>query len=123
MDDARAAFVAAADDAGSHGPAALETVRASIGEMLAHQIADDDPAEVWETARRLLDAGLDQATVHRQLRLALTAFLRTGADATVHLDQEGYLAALARLPLPSGEEIEQQDVDCRRLRQPHISIH
>jgi hypothetical protein len=43
-----------------------------VREVIADQVADDDPPEVWRTARRLLVAGHDRESVLRQLALCFT---------------------------------------------------
>ena len=50
-------------------------------QLLADQIADEDPPEVWKTARRLLDGGLSPRFVRSNLFLALNSAF-TGRVAT-----------------------------------------
>jgi hypothetical protein len=119
MDAERDSFLAAAADAqerdeADRGPAAL---RSLLDELLDRQIAEDDPPEVWATARGLLAAGMDPADVHRQLRLVLNAQVLAAVGEDAELDREGYVAALGRLPLPSGAQVEAAILDVVRERQ------
>lgn len=89
-----------------------------VDELLTRQVTEDDPPEVWRTARRLLDAGLDPLDVHRQLRLTLSASMLSAVGEGAELDQDGYVSALGRLPLPSGAQVETAIVEVVRERQP-----
>jgi hypothetical protein len=71
---------------------------------VADQIAHDEPPQVWRTAQRLLAEGRDRATVMRQLVLALTPSLMNTVVGGAEFDLDAYLAALKRLPIPSGDE-------------------
>ncbi|TAL21531.1 MAG: hypothetical protein EPN99_07460 [Frankiales bacterium] len=90
------------------------TLQNTVREVIASQIADDDPPEVWRTARRLLAAGLDRESVLRQLALCFTPTLMAALDDDTPFEEADYLAALERLPLPSGEQIEQSLIDIVR---------
>jgi hypothetical protein len=69
-----------------------------IHEILAKQLWENDPLEVWQTARRLLDAGYERHEIFHMLGSALAseiwALLHEGTPA----DPEGYVRALERLP-------------------------
>ncbi len=52
--------------------------RSALREVLAQQIIEDDPPQVWRTARRLLDAGMDRLDVRRQLLLAFSSSALAG---------------------------------------------
>lgn len=90
------------------------TLQNTVREVIANQIADDDPPQVWSTARRLLAAGLDRESVLRQLALCFTPTLMAALDDDTPLEEADYLAALERLPLPSGEQVEQALIDIVR---------
>jgi hypothetical protein len=81
VDAERASFLAAADAQEPVEDPAEAAVRPLLDQMLARQVAEDAPPEVWQTARRLLDAGIDASDVHRQLRLALGVAHRLAAVA------------------------------------------
>lgn len=118
MEAQRASFLAAAETrepAGRGGGAAL---RAVMDELLTRQIAEDDPPEVWATARRLLEAGIDPSDVHSQLRLTLGACLLSAVGEDADLDEAGYVSALGRLPLPSGAQVEAATIAVVRDHQP-----
>lgn len=118
MDAEKAAFLAGDDgpepDEYEPGAAARRAQR----EVLARQITEGDPPQVWQTARRLLGAGMDRLDVRRQLLLALNASALATADEGAGFDREGYVHALERLPLPSIEQVEQLIVEVIRDRQP-----
>lgn len=90
------------------------TLQNTVREVIANQIADDDPPEVWRTARRLLAAGHDRESVLRQLALCFTPTLMAALDDDTPFEEADYLAALERLPLPSGEQVEQALIDIVR---------
>ncbi|MGH3977675.1 MAG: YecA family protein [Pseudonocardiaceae bacterium] len=79
--------------------------RSMVLEVVASHIADDDPPQVWRAAERLLADGMDRADVLWQLVLALSRPLLTALAEETELDRHAYVAALARLPVPSGEDI------------------
>jgi hypothetical protein len=74
-------------------------------QSIADQIAADDPPEVWQTAVRLLDAGLTPSFVMTNLFLAASSTfvnsLRTGGA----VDHKEYRRQLERLPLPPLHEV------------------
>ncbi|MGH9291591.1 MAG: SEC-C metal-binding domain-containing protein [Acidimicrobiales bacterium] len=74
---------------------------AAAHEHIADEIASDDPPEVWQAARRMLEAGLRREVVMANLFLARNTALRRALRETVPLDRAVYVAALARLPLVS----------------------
>ncbi|WP_147262035.1 SEC-C domain-containing protein [Blastococcus sp. TF02A-26] len=118
MDAERASFLAAADARDSDegpGPAAL---RSFLDDMLARQVAEDDPPEVWATVRRLLGSGMGSSEVHRQLRLALSAEVLAAVGDDAEFDRQSYVAALGRLPLPSGARVEAAIIEVVGERQP-----
>jgi hypothetical protein len=74
-------------------------------QSIADQIAADDPPEVWQTAVRLLDAGLTPSFVMANLFFAANSTfvnsLRTGGA----VDHREYRRQLERLPLPPIREV------------------
>jgi hypothetical protein len=82
-------------------------IQIALRQAIANQIADDDPPEVWRTARRLLAAGHDRHDVMRQLTLSFTPTLMAALTDNKPFESGDYLAALERLPLPSAEQMEQ----------------
>ncbi|MDQ3152882.1 MAG: SEC-C domain-containing protein, partial [Actinomycetota bacterium] len=116
MDPEKAVFLAGVDELELDEYDAVGMARGVIREMIAEQIADDDPPQVWQTARRLLDGGMERLDVWRQLALALDSTMLTAMGPG--FDRDGYVDVLDRLPLPSAERVEQVIVDIVRDRQP-----
>src|SRR3989442_7088230 len=73
---------------------------AALQSVIANQVADDTPAEVWQVARNLVGRGIDRAEVLEQLTLNLAFFTRRILAETTDFDEAAYVAALRRLPLP-----------------------
>jgi len=86
-------------------PGLTGTLRALVYEVLANQIASGDPPVAWETAMRLLDAGMDRAEALRGLALVLTGQLHAAMQEGHHFDPDAYAAALAHLPLPPASAV------------------
>lgn len=81
--------------------------------LLGHQIFLDDPPELWQTVERLRAAGLDREQVFGQLELVyapVVVSLMTGLGA----DDTAWVSALARLPLPTHEQIGEAATDVVR---------
>jgi len=76
--------------------------RLEVGRRLVAMIEAEDPPEVWATARRLLDLGLDRREVLGQLRLVVR---RRVLDVFDPFDDAGLVAALAALPVPGVAEL------------------
>lgn len=96
----------------------LGPVREAVLEVVAHQIVDDDPPEVWRTAQRLLTGGLDRGQVLQQLVLALSQQFMAVLAEQADFDLDTYRARLARLPVPGREEIENALLSTVRSDQP-----
>src|SRR2546425_5849175 len=73
---------------------------AALQSVIANQIADDTPAEVWQAARDLVGRGLDRAEVLEQLTHTLAFFTRRILAEETGFDEAAYVAALRRLPFP-----------------------
>ncbi|MGH9276667.1 MAG: YecA family protein [Acidimicrobiales bacterium] len=111
IDDAddRAALLAVADDE------PLAGMRSAVRVIVAEQILQADPPQVWETAQRLLGLGLDRRSALAQLAMALEETARSALakeDGVFPTDR--YTEALASLPLPDVEEIEAAILDAVR---------
>ena len=80
------------------GQAINPRLHLTIHEVLAKQLWENDPPEVWQTARRLLDAGYERHEILHMLGSALVPrlweLLHEGAPA----DSGGYVRALQLLP-------------------------
>ncbi len=93
-------------------------MRSALVSALSRQVIEERPAETWTTIRRLLDLGLTREAVAGQLILVLTAAIQrtlgeSGATSTgvsvdgvpLGYDEQRYLRALARLPMPTPDEV------------------
>ncbi|MGH2651150.1 MAG: hypothetical protein ACRDHK_08080, partial [Actinomycetota bacterium] len=93
-------------------------VRLATYEAIANQIAEGEPPEVWETARRLLQMGLDRRRVLHNLVLTINAEVQASLAGDRRFDVASYVAALGRLPLPTAEAVEAAMVAIVRDGQP-----
>ncbi|HVW40439.1 MAG TPA: hypothetical protein VHC18_03720 [Amycolatopsis sp.] len=64
---------------------------------VADQLWDNDPPQVWEAARRLIDAGLERDEIIGQLARTLEALLETGEGDSLEFDLDEYVRALSEL--------------------------
>jgi hypothetical protein len=110
--DQRGELLSHAVDADEPGAA----IQVAVRQAIANQIADEDPPEVWRTARRLLAAGHDRHSVMRQLALCFTPTLMAALEDDKPFDDVDYLSALERLPLPSAAQVEQALEEITRAR-------
>ena len=85
----------------------LTPAQLAVREVLATQIINDDPPEVWATATRLTGLGLDRDVVLGELSMALAGVMSKALAATSRAEPKAYLAALGRLPLPSVGDLEE----------------
>jgi hypothetical protein len=76
-----------------------------IHQLIADQIAEEKPPEVWRTARRLLDDGLDATLVMSNLVLAVNTAMAAALDSGEPVDDASYIEELERLPLPPVREM------------------
>jgi len=74
-------------------------------QSIADQIAADDPPEVWQTAVRLLDAGLTPSFVMANLFLAANSTFVNRLRSSGAVDHAEYRRQLERLPLPPLREV------------------
>ncbi len=70
----------------------------SVHEVLASQLADDDPVEVFQTAGRLLAAGYERHEVLHMLASPLAGEILTALRRRGGLYRQRHLAALQALP-------------------------
>jgi hypothetical protein len=70
----------------------------TIHEIIATQIVDDDPPEVWATARRLRKLGYGRHEVLHMLGAAMSPQLWDALQNQREYDLEAHRAALAALP-------------------------
>ncbi len=101
MDPAKDAFLSGSNATGDDAGRSL----VSLHQLIADQIAQDNPAEVWRTARRLLDSGFKAEFVMRNLVFAASSAILAINPDEVSLDVEEYLETLDRLPLPPAREM------------------
>ena len=73
------------------------TLHLTIHEIVAKQLWDDDPPEVWQTASRLLGAGYERHEILHMLGWAFAANVRAAFEENDPGDS-GYVRALALLP-------------------------
>ncbi len=71
-----------------------EAQRLALKTSLVDQLWDNEPAEVWQAARRLQEADLDRDEIFDRLAEVLESQLR---EDTLDYDAEGYLEALRRI--------------------------
>jgi Domain of unknown function (DUF1841) len=69
----------------------------TIHEVVASQLWADDPPEVWETARRLLDAGYERHEILHMIGAAFTSELWTVWHERKPADTSRYVHALQAL--------------------------
>jgi hypothetical protein len=73
-------------------------VHRAIHEIVATQIVDDDPPEVWATAQRLRKLGYGRHEVLHMLGAAMTPQLWEALHGQGEYDPEAHRTALASLP-------------------------
>ena len=71
---------------------------AALQSVIANQIADDTPAEVWQVAQDLVGRGIDRGVVLEQLTLNLAFFTRRILAEKSTFNEAVYVAALRCLP-------------------------
>ncbi len=83
-----------------------EIMRLMLHETVATQIAEENPAEVWAAAKRMIGEGIEPEDVLDNLVMALTPSIQASVADERPFDPAGYAAALTRLPLPTSAEVE-----------------
>lgn len=83
----------------------LEVADLLVHEIVANQIFDDDPPEVWAAAARMLEAGLSREVVFRNLIAAFLPLMTEAIEQECPYDRDAHARALAKLPLPSADEV------------------
>jgi hypothetical protein len=81
-----------------HGHEVNPTLHLTIHEIVATQIVDDDPPEVWATAQRLRKLGYGRHEVLHMLGAAMTPQLWNALHDQREYDLDAHRAALAALP-------------------------
>ena len=87
-----------------------------VHQLVADQIAEDNPPEVWRNARRLLDSGLEAKFVMSNLVLAANATLVASLHSGEPFNDAQYIEELDRLPLPPVGEMFETFVATARER-------
>jgi hypothetical protein len=70
----------------------------AMHEIVATQLWDDSPPEVWETAERLLDAGYERHEILHMLSRPVSDFVWAALQESRPYDRERHVAALRALP-------------------------
>ena len=70
----------------------------AMHEIIASQLADDSPPEVWATAKRLLAAGYDRHEALHMLAWVISGQIHAALTAEAEYDEERHVAALRALP-------------------------
>jgi hypothetical protein len=70
----------------------------TMHQVLANQLADDDPPEVYLTAQRLLASGYERHEVLHMLAAPIVEQIHTTVHDGAEYDRDRHLAALAGLP-------------------------
>ena len=83
----------------------------AMHEVVAKQLADDDPPEVYETARRLLDAGYDRHEVLHMLARPIASQIHATLTDKQPYDHARHVAALRALPASWEPEREQRKLE------------
>jgi hypothetical protein len=96
----------------------MTPARLALYEIVANQVADDDPPEVWGTARRLLALGLGREQVLGQLVMATIPQITAALADEEPYDLDAHKAALAALPVPGADEVLAVMTSVVRERQP-----
>jgi beta-lactamase class A len=86
------------DDVVFDGQPVSVRLHVMVHEIVANQLVDDDPAEVFQTARRLLVAGYDRHEVLHMLASVVADQILTVVAGGEGYDCELHLASLATLP-------------------------
>ncbi len=85
-------------------------------EIVANQIAADDPAETWLAAQRMLAAGYDRHKIFGQLVMAFGTVARD-VSAEHPLDKATLADAMNRLPLPPAADLRDAYIELARSSQ------
>ena len=92
-----------------------------VHEIVANQLVDDDPAEVLQTARRLLVAGYDRHEVLHMLASVVADQILTVVAGGEGYECELHLASLAALPGSWERRGEQRALRRADLRGRHTA--
>ncbi len=87
-----------ADEITLHGEVINPQLHVAMHEIVANQLWNDDPPEVWQTARRLVTAGYERHEILHMLASAVSGEVwHTLHEGQPH-DRGRYLKALDTLP-------------------------
>lgn len=81
-----------------HGEEMNPRLHLTFHEVITNQLWDDDPPEVWQTAKRLLELGYERHEIFHMLGSAFVPQLWRALDEGKPSDPEEYLRALDALP-------------------------
>jgi len=70
----------------------------AMHEVVANQLWDDDPPEVWETAQRLLDRGYERHEILHMLASTMADQIRSALHEQQPYDHAAHVGALRALP-------------------------
>lgn len=90
--------------------------------IIANQIADDNPRQTWATAQRLLSLGMTREQAMNELTMTLGPHMVAVLSKKEPFDTAGYLSDLAKLPLPSPDQIWDTCVRLTRELQPVAAL-
>ena len=90
----------------------------NVHEIVATQLADDDPPEVWETAQRLRRLGYGRHEILHMLGAAIAPQLSAAIHDQHDYDLELHRSALAALP----EAWERERPAARPARDPQVAV-
>jgi hypothetical protein len=91
----------------------------AMHEIVANQLADGDPPEVYETAKRLLAAGYDRHEVLHMLARPMASQIHVTLADQQPYDQAQHVAALRALPASWERERAQRQLESSHRRRPH----
>lgn len=80
------------------GAAMNPHLHVALHEAVASQLWNDDPPEVWQTARRLREAGYERHEILHMLASALTAEIWSALHENQPYAHDRYVRALEALP-------------------------
>jgi Domain of unknown function (DUF1841) len=106
------AIEAGLDEIHQHGTTINPTLHIAMHEIVANQLWDDDPPEVWHTAQRLLNAGYERHEVLHMLASVNSDAVYDALHDEKPADLDAMRAALAALP----ESWERRRIDIGEQR-------
>ena len=92
--------------------------RLLVWQVIANQVADDDPPDVWAAAQRMMASGVSRGHALRQISVAFAPRLLAALEDHEEYYDEAYRQALAALPLPAPSKVMEKLVELCRAGQP-----